>query len=133
MPLGTPERAQTSLRCRSAHICAKICKFRPCARILMVKCGHGSSTHQTIAKKFCYLLRSNVSVNFEQNGMAKILAKRLPAQKARRGYPAADALRQSRGRSWREPSKFTFLVTSFLNEKEVTSKHKSRARAKGAV
>ena len=53
-------------------------------------------------KHFCPLPRTQFSTNFKQKRKAKILAKRLPAQTTRRGYPASDALRQSRGRSRRE-------------------------------
>jgi hypothetical protein len=75
--------AQTSLRYRYTHICAKINKFRFCVRILKQKCEHGSDTHHAIAKVFtiCYAPCDNPK--FKQNEKKKFLLS-LPA--ARVGY-----------------------------------------------
>ena len=139
-PLGTPfVRAQTTLRYRYTHVCAKIYKFSFCARILIenrfrqaeitsflvgirkqenIACGHESSRTLQQPNFFASCNAPYVRKDFKENGKSKILARRLPAQSSRRRNPPSDALRQSRGRPRRErPGSLSFAL-SLWKDKE---------------
>ena len=131
IPLGTPERANVAALSLRSYLREgkQIQTLRPhfdgkpisASRNHKFACWlKQTSKHCTRARKchapndcknLCLLLRTRFSTNSKQKRKAKILAKRLPAQKARRGYPAADALRQSRGRSRRDrPGALSWFV-----------------------
>ena len=78
-PLGTPlAGAQTTLRWRSTHICAELCKFRSCVGVLMIKRQHGSSTHDAKAKVFAMCYAPLLAQISNKNGKAKTFANSKP-------------------------------------------------------
>ena len=76
---------------------------------------------------FCPLLRTRFSTNFKQKRKAKILAKRLPVQTTRRGYPASADKGVPRGNAWAR-----FFRPLLGAHQEGASKTTRSARDKGA-
>jgi hypothetical protein len=130
MPFGIPERANVAALSLRSYLREgeHIQTLRPHfdKKMRARKCHAPSDS-----KNFCYLLRARFSINFKQKRKAKILAKRLPVQTTRRGYPAADALRQSRGGPQGE-SLGAFLPPLLGAHQEGASKTTRSARDEGA-
>jgi len=69
-PLGTPVRAQTTLRYHFAHVCAKPSKFSFCEHGFK-KAALTEVARTQKSKNFCYLLRAAVRTNFKRKRDSK--------------------------------------------------------------
>ena len=127
--LELPLRAQTSLRYHSAHICAKCCKFRFCARILTQKCEHGRRTQAgvfAICDAPC-VCKSSCQQPTHLRG--SIYAPQMEDVCLNEQPRRSSLERRDAGRSWRErPSSFSFAL-SLWNDKERASKAIRAARS----